>query len=141
MATQKTLPTQVSVEEFINKIEDETVRDDTRQLVKLMEDTTLQPATMWGGSIIGFGKYHYKYASGHEGDSCRVGFSPRKDKFSLYLSCNIQEYQDLLNKLGKHKAGKGCLYIKKMGDVDLSVLREMVSIAYKYSFSKSEAGA
>jgi hypothetical protein len=106
-----------------------------------MGDITLEPATMWGGSIIGFGKYHYKYASGHEGDSCRIGFSPRKDKFSLYLGCNIRQYQNLLTHLGKHKTGKGCLYIKKLEDVDLSVLKEMVSIAYKYSFSKSEAGA
>ena len=140
MATQKTLPTQVGVEEFIAGIEDLSVRNETRQLVKLMEEVTLEPATMWGGSIIGFGNYHYKYVSGHEGDSCRVGFAPRRDKFSLYLSCNIQQYKTLLDKLGKYKTGKGCLYLKKLGDVNLDVLKEMIGIAYKDSFGKSVGG-
>ena len=130
MATQKTLPTQVTVENFIHEIEDKRVREETGQLVTLMEDITLERATMWGGSIIGFGQYHYKYASGHEGDACRVGFAPRKDKFSMYLACDIHQHADLLRKLGKHKTGKGCLYIKTLADVDLNVLKELVAIGY-----------
>jgi len=131
MAVQKTLPTKIRVDDFVKTIEDEKVRNDTRQLVSVMEEVTAETATMWGGSIIGFGQYHYKYASGHEGDACKVGFSPRKDKFSLYLACDINQHASLLEKLGKHKTGKGCLYIKSLGDVDISVLKELVAIGYK----------
>lgn len=136
MATQKTLPTAVTVESFINTIQDTAVRNDTRQLVNIMEEITTETATMWGTGIIGFGKYHYKYESGHEGDSCKIGFAPRKDKFSLYLSCQLDEYLAKLETLGKHKKAKGCLYIKKLADVDINVLKDMIKIAYRNANNK-----
>ena len=126
MAEQKTKPTQQSVQDFLDKIENEQVRDDCYALIKLMKKITGSEPKMWGPSIIGFGKYHYKYDSGHEGDSCLTGFSPRKQNISLYVMPGITDHQDLLKELGKHKAAKGCLYIKKLDDVDLNVLEKLV---------------
>lgn len=91
-----------------------------------MKRVTRQAPKMWGSSIVGFGSYHYKYASGHEGDMCLTGFSPRKEALTLYLSLGSGSYGELLQKLGKHKTGKGCLYIKNLEDVDLKVLEELV---------------
>jgi hypothetical protein len=130
MATKKTQPTLISAAEFVNNIEDENVRKDASQLISVMQTVTKQPPVMWGGSIIGFGSYHYKYASGHEGDICKIGFAPRKNQFALYISCNIQEQEALLQKLGKHKTGKGCLYIKKLSDIDMAVLKQMIKVGY-----------
>ncbi|HET9280255.1 MAG TPA: DUF1801 domain-containing protein [Flavitalea sp.] len=126
MAEQKTKPTQQSVQDFLDKIDNEQVRDDCYTLIKLMKKVTGSEPKMWGPSIIGFGKYHYKYDSGHEGDSCLTGFSPRKQNISLYVMLGIMDHQDLLKDLGKHKAAKGCLYIKKLDDVNLSVLEKLV---------------
>lgn len=126
MAEQKTKPTQVSVASFIDNIASEQVRDDCRELVKLMKKVTGMPPKMWGPSIVGFGQYHYKYDSGHEGDSCLTGFAPRKGKISLYVMCGLEQQQDLLKKLGKHQAAKGCLYIKKLKDVDTAVLEKII---------------
>src|SRR5215210_3347944 len=125
MAEQKTKPTEQSVQEFIDKIPDEQARDDCYALIKLMKRVTGSAPKMWGSSIIGFGKYHYKYESGHEGDSCLTGFSPRKQNISLYIMPGYTEHTYLLKKLGKHKAAKGCLYIKKMEDIDPVVLEKI----------------
>ena len=126
MAEQKTKPTQQPVQDFLDKIENEQVRDDCYTLIKLMKKVTGLEPKMWGPGIIGFGKYHYKYDSGHEGDSCLTGFSPRKQNISLYVMLGIMDHQDLLKDLGKHKAAKGCLYIKKLDDVNVSVLEKLV---------------
>ncbi|PQO36020.1 DUF1801 domain-containing protein [Bremerella cremea] len=126
MAENKTKPTGVSPTKFINELEDPQQRKDCKQLVKMMKSATGEKAVMWGPSIVGFGAYHYKYASGHEGDMMIVGFAPRKSQLSLYLSCDIQQSADLLAKLGKHKTGKGCLYIKKLEDVDQDVLTALI---------------
>lgn len=123
MAETKTKPTEVSVESFLDKVESEQMRDDSAELIKIMKRVTGSPAKMWGPSIIGFGKYHYKYESGHEGDMCITGFSPRKGNLVVYA---MPESDKLLTKLGKHKATKGCLYIKKLADVDVAVLEQIV---------------
>jgi hypothetical protein len=127
MAEIQTKATKASVDDFIKKVEDEQTRDDCRELVKIMKKVTGYPATMWGPGIIGFGTYHYKYASGHEGDACLTGFAPRKGKISLYVMPCGKSHSDLLGKLGKHKASKGgCIYIKKLEDIDTDVLGKMV---------------
>jgi hypothetical protein len=127
MAEPKTKPTEQSVDHFLEKVPDEKVRQDCNALVKLMKKVTGSAPKMWGPGIIGFDKYHYKYDSGHEGDICLTGFSPRKDKLSLYVLAGAPGQTELLNKLGKHKAGKGCLYIRKLEDVDLGILESLVS--------------
>jgi hypothetical protein len=126
MEENKTRPTQVSVTEFINAIEDEARRADAKTMAKLMEQATGAKAKMWGPSIIGFDSYHYKYESGREGDAPLVGFSPRKPATVLYGLLGCDDSDRLLARLGKHSTGKGCLYIKKLADVDLRVLQEMV---------------
>jgi len=127
MAENKTKPTQASVESYIAAIEDEARRKDCEALSKLMTQVAKQPATMWGPSIVGFGSYHYKYESGREGDSCLVGFSNRKSEICLYLTADVLAQEELVSKLGKHKTGKGCLYVRKLGDVDLKVLEKLVA--------------
>ena len=127
MAKNKTMETQNSVIDFINTVEDPTKRNDSFELVKLMQEQTGYEPKMWGPGIIGFGSYHYKYASGHEGDAPLVGFSPRKDAISLYLYPSFEDKEELLLKFGKHKAGKGCIYIKKIADIDVEVLKKMIS--------------
>lgn len=121
----KTKPTKVTPEEFVGKIAEEQVRDDCYDLIKMMQNVSGKPPVMWGPSIIGFDAYHYKYASGHEGDMCRLGFSPRKGNFALYVLGDDPKLSTLLKKLGKHKASKGCLYVKKLADVDMKVLEEI----------------
>lgn len=125
MAEQKTKPTAQTVESFLDKIESEQVRDDCAGLIKIMKKITGAPPKMWGPSIIGFGQYHYQYESGHEGYSCLTGFSPRKANISLYVMGSDNRVK-LLEKLGKHKAAKGCVYIKKLEDVNISVLEELI---------------
>ena len=126
MAEQKTKPTEQSVENFLNKVPDESVRDDCFAIMKLMKRITGSSPKMWGPNIIGYGKYHYQYDSGHEGDSCLTGFSPRKPNITLYVMPGFAQHADLLKKLGKHKAGKCCLYIRKLEDVDTSVLENLI---------------
>lgn len=126
MAETKTKATAASVDEFIASVEKPVRRADAVVLREMMERATGEPAIMWGPSIIGFGTYHYRYASGHEGDMCRVGFSPRSANLVLYVG-GFPEYEALLARLGKHKTSKACLYINKLADVDLSVLEEIVS--------------
>jgi uncharacterized protein YdhG (YjbR/CyaY superfamily) len=132
MPEAKTKPTDSSVTGFLNKIENETKRRDALTLATIMEKITKAKPKMWGTSIVGFGDYHYKYASGHEGDTCIVGFSPRKEALTLYLALGeIDRYSELLGKLGKHKTGKGCLYIKTLDDVQLPVLEKLIRQAFK----------
>lgn len=127
MAEQKTKPTALSVHDFLAQVADEQVRDDCFTLIRIMTGITGAPARMWGSSIVGFGQYHYKYDSGHEGDSCLTGFSPRKQNITLYVMPGAAGHPALLEKLGKHKAGKGCLYIKRLADIDMAVLQELVA--------------
>ena len=130
MADNKTQPNKVSVAVFIDALTDQTKRWDAKELVKLMQSATGEKPAMWGPSIIGFGSYHYTYDSGREGDMPLIGFSPRKAAIVLY---GVSDAGALLAKLGKHTAGKGCLYIKKLADVDQKVLKALVvkSVAAK----------
>ena len=125
MAENKTKTTGVDPQEFIDKVDGEEKRKDAQELVRLMSKVTGKPPRMWGPTIIGFGKYHYKYESGREGEICMTGFSPRKPSLVLYLG-PVLEDKKLLARLGKHKVGKGCLYINKLSDVDRAVLKELV---------------
>ncbi|WP_028539369.1 DUF1801 domain-containing protein [Paenibacillus sp. J14] len=122
----KTKENDNSVIEFIEGVADAKKREDAYRLLDVFTETTGYPAKMWGSSIIGFGSYHYKYASGHEGDAPLVGFSPRKAKISLYLASNDPERDALLESLGKHTQGKGCVYINKVADIDVDVLRKLI---------------
>ena len=126
MAELKTKENNESVKDFVNSIEDETKRKDSFEIIEIMKKESKEEAKMWGTSIIGFGSYHYKYASGHEGDMCIVGFSPRKQNISLYLCGALEQQKGLLEKLGKHKTGKSCLYIKKLSDIDSEILRKII---------------
>ncbi len=139
MAENKTKPTQVSAAKYIDALEDPQQKKDCKQLVKMMRAATGERAVMWGPSIVGFGTYHYKYASGDEGDIMIVGFAPRKNQISLYLTCDIQKMAPLLEKLGKHKTGKGCLYIKRLADVDLNVLNQMIELGIEDVEQKTSA--
>lgn len=127
MAEQKTKPTNVSIEDFLNTVEDETKRDDSFKLLKIMKEVTGDDPKMWGPSIVGFGEYHYKYPTGTEGDWMLTGFSPRKQALTLYIMAGFDMYDDLLSQLGKYKNGKSCLYVKKLADIDEKVLRKLIS--------------
>jgi hypothetical protein len=136
MAEQKTKPTAVSVEGFLNKVADAKQREDAFVILKLMKDATGLAPKMWGPSIVGFGEYHYKYASGHEGDCCLIGFSPRKGQTVLYCMPGLVRFEAQLKKLGKHKTGKVCLYIKKLADVDVAVLRDIIEVGFEMMSDK-----
>jgi hypothetical protein len=127
MAENKTQKTDVSVTDFLNSITDEQKRQDAFTLLALMSEITGLEPKMWGAGIVGFGDVHYKYASGREGDWFKVGFSPRKQNLTLYIMDGFPKYYDLLAQLGKHKTGVSCLYLKKLADVDLRILRELIS--------------
>jgi len=127
MAENKTKATAASVAAHLAAITDEARRRDCEVLVQLMARATNEPPTMWGPSIVGFGSYHYQYESGREGDSCLVGFSSRKGDISVYLMGSFPEREALLARLGRHKLAKACLYIRRLGDVDLAVLEQLVA--------------
>lgn len=127
MAELKTKKTGASVTDFLNTIEDENKRKDCLAILKLMKQITKAEPKMWGTSIIGFGSYHYKYASGHEGDAPLTGFSPRKQNLTFYIVPGFERYGALMKKLGKHSTSKSCLYIKKLEDVDQTVLKELIA--------------
>ena len=131
MAENKTQATGASVEEFLAAVEHPVRRGDGFRLLALMSGITGEPAQMWGPTIVGFGRYHYKYASGREGDAAAVGFSPRKSSLSLYGLTYGPEAADLLGRLGKHKVGAGCLYVNKLDDVDEAVLAELIRLGYR----------
>ena len=127
MAELKTKLTDASVEAFLNTLEDESKRKDAQTILQMMQDVTGEAPRMWGNSIVGFGSYRYKYASGKEGDWMLTGFSPRKQNLTLYIMSGFEINADIMSRLGKHTTGKGCLYIKKLKDVDQSVLRELIT--------------
>jgi Domain of unknown function (DU1801) len=129
MAENKTKPTTISVPAFLDACSDEARRADAKALAKLMQKVTGNKPSMWGSSIVGFGCYHYTYESGREGDMPIVGFSPRKAANVLYGAIGFSGADALLNKLGKYTTGKGCLYIKKLADVDLKVLETLIEKA------------
>lgn len=132
VAQIKTKPTELSVDAFINNLPDEQKRTDSFTLLKMMEKATKEKPKIWGTSMIGFGLKRYKSpTSGREVDWFKIGFSPRKANFSLNLVLDIKQHTALLNKLGKHKTGVGCLYINKLSDVDLKVLHELINVAAK----------
>lgn len=126
MTELKTQKNDASVEEFLDSVDNEKKRQDSYAILELMKDVTGEEPVMWGTSIVGFGSYHYKYASGRENEWFLVGFSPRKQNLTLYIMSGFDEYESLLEDLGKHKTGKSCLYINKLEDVDLSTLRDLV---------------
>jgi hypothetical protein len=141
MAEAKTVPGGQCVAGFIGAVEPDAKRADAAVLDALFRKVTGETPRIWGPSIIGYGEYHYRYASGHEGDMCRAGFSPRKAKHSLYLlGCGDEQsnagFASLLARLGKHSRGKGCLYVNKLADIDLGVLEEMVALSWKNSFER-----
>ena len=133
MAKNKTTETQSNVVDFINIfVEEETKKKDAFELISIMQEITGFEPKMWGPSIIGFGSYHYKYDSGHEGDAPLVAFSPRKAAISLYLYTSPENREEILSELGKHKASKGCIYIKKLADIEPEVLKKMISYSLEY---------
>jgi hypothetical protein len=132
MAENKTQATGASVQEFLAAVEHPVRRADGFRLLALMSEITGEPAQMWGPTIVGFGSYHYKYASGRKGDAAAVGFSPRKSSLSLYGLTYGPEAAELLGRLGRHKLGAGCLYINKLEDVDEAVLAELVRLGYRH---------
>ena len=138
MAEPKTQKTRESVAKFIASIEDDKRRKDSRAVLKMMKEITGDKPEMWGPAIIGFGSYHYTYASGREGDWFLTGFSPRKQALTLYIMSGFSKYDALLKKLGKFKTGKACLYIKKLEDVHLPTLEELIRRSVKH---KAQMGA
>ncbi len=131
MAELKTKPNDASVLDFLATIEDEAKRDDCYEIMNMMEEVSGDQPKMWGKSIIGYGTYHYKYASGREGDWMKIAFSPRKQNITLYLMAGVEQHPELLEKIGKYKNGKSCFYIKKLADVDTKVLRELMVASLK----------
>jgi hypothetical protein len=127
MNSTKTRPRDGDVEAFIGSIENEQRRADARMALDLFREVTGEEAQLWGPSIVGFGQYHYRYASGREGDWMLTGFSPRKQSMTLYIMSGFDGYEDLLGRLGKHRTGKSCLYVNRFTDIDLDVLRTLVS--------------
>jgi hypothetical protein len=126
MYEQKTKQTDQSVIEFIENVDSPKKREDAYKLLDIFSESTGHEAKMWGPSIIGFGSYHYKYESGHEGDAPLVGFSPRKAKISLYFAPGETKREELLKTFGKHTSGKGCVYINKVADIDVEVLKQLI---------------
>ena len=138
MAENKTQKTGASVDEFIASVENRRRREDGLTLLHMMKEITGLVPEMWGPSIVGFGEYHYKYDSGREGDMPLTGFSPRSRSLSLYIMAGFDEYDDLLNRLGKHRIGASCLYINKLADVDMGVLRDLIAQSYEHIRANAE---
>ena len=133
MAENKTKKTSVDPNAFLDTVEDERKRDDGRRVMEMMAEVTGEPPAMWGPSMIGFGNYHYVYESGREGDFFVTGFSPRKNALTIYFMPGFDRYEELMGKLGKHKTGKSCLYVKRLDDVDFDVLRQIVEESVKWA--------
>jgi hypothetical protein len=131
-STNKTTETNNSVTDFLNSVADENRRHDCFQLLQLMQHQTGFEARLWGTAIVGFGSYHYKYASGREGDAPLVGFSPRAKELSLYFAQDFAEKEILLSQLGKHRTGAGCVYIKKLQDVNIEILGKMITASVRH---------
>jgi hypothetical protein len=142
MAKQKTTATEASVDSFMDGVADAQQRADAFELLKMMQKITGQPPKMWGPTMVGFGEYHYVYDSGHEGDTFLAGFSPRKNALVVYFMAGLEErFADQLAKVGKAKTSKGCLYIKRLADIDVAVLRDMIreNVAHLIAFSKQRS--
>jgi len=131
VAELKTKQTGESVRDFLDKVSDEERRADCLAIAKIMEDITGEKPKMWGPSIVGFGTYHYKYASGREGDWLITGFSPRKKDLTLYMMMGFEKHADLMKQLGKHSVGKSCLYIKRLSQIDVPTLRKLIQQSVK----------
>lgn len=127
MAELKTKPNDKNVNAFINTVTDIKKREDSFAILELMKTITKEQPKMWGDSIIGFGSYRYKYASGREGEWCLTAFSPRKQNLTIYIMTGFDKYEELMKKLGKYKTGKSCLYIKKLEDINMAVLQELIA--------------
>jgi len=127
----KTKVNNASVTDFLNSVADEQKRNDSFEILKMMKQISKEDAKMWGTSIVGFGSYHYKGASGREGDWMLIGFSPRKQNLTLYIMPGFDRYQKLMKNLGKYSTGKSCLYIKRLSDVDVNVLKELMTESLK----------
>ncbi len=132
MSALKTRKNDQSVDLFLNNIQDERKREDSIKILKILEEITQEEAKMWGNSIIGFGEYHYKYKSGREGEWFIIGFSPRKLNLTLYIMSGFAHYENLLSELGKYTTGKSCLYIKKLSDINIDILKQIASESVKY---------
>jgi len=126
MTANKTTQNEDSVDEFLKKIEDPEKQKTSWQLLEIIKEISGKEPKMWGDYIIGFGKYHYKYATGREGDWMRIAFSPRKQNFSIYIMDGFDNHSELMEKLGKYKTGKSCLYINKLQDIDTNILKEIM---------------
>nr|WKN35380.1 DUF1801 domain-containing protein [Tunicatimonas sp. TK19036] len=127
MATLKTQPNDRDVTEFLASIEDIQRREDCFKLLTLMQEITGETPQYWHSNIVGFGTYHYRYESGREGDWFITGFSPRKQNLTLYIIAGFDKYEELMNQLGRHKTGKSCLYVNRLADIDMKVLRELIA--------------
>jgi hypothetical protein len=138
LAELKTQKTDASVDAFIDSIENAARRRDCRAVCELMREITGEEPAMWGTSMVGFGSYHYKYASGREGDWFLTGFASRKDSLTMYIMAGFSEYEALLSRLGKHKTGKACLYVKTLDDIDLGTLRELIERSVEQKRSSGE---
>ena len=131
MSELKTRPRTASVDAFVADIEDDQKRADSAALVRVLAELTGAEPVLWGSSMVGFGQYHYRYASGHEGDTFEIGFAPRKQALTIYVPGGLDSYVQLLARLGKHTVGKGCLYLKRLSDADPSVLRQLLETALR----------
>ena len=136
MSDLETRPTDASVEAFLDAVDDERKRSDARIVAAMMGEITGSTGVMWGSSIVGFGTYHYRYASGREGTFFETGFAPRKRALTLYVMAGFSEYEELLGRLGKHTTGKSCLYMRRLAEVDLDVLRDLLERSVAYIRSK-----
>lgn len=132
MSQNKTRPNTASITSFLDSVEDEIQRQDNVRLIDIMKEITGEDPVMWGPSIIGFGSYHYKYDSGREGDMLLTGFSPRKQNLSLYIMAGFSNYENLMQKLGKYKTGKSCLYIKRLSEINIDVLKELIKASFDH---------
>lgn len=137
MAENKTKPSAQSAIDFLNAVEPEKRRIEGLKLNEIFEEATGEKAVLWGGSIVGYGRYHYIYESGREGDMPRTGFSPRKAKLSLYIMGAHSRYEKEFAKLGKYKTGKSCVYVNKLGDIDEEALKQLIKVSYDYMGTKT----
>ncbi|HKQ72275.1 MAG TPA: DUF1801 domain-containing protein [Blastocatellia bacterium] len=139
MAELKTKRNEASVDEFLNAIKDEQVREDCRTIADIMQKATKATPQMWGTSIVGFGNYHYKYASGREGDWMLTAFSPRKQNITLYIYGGFEGHDELMAQLGKHSCGKACIYIKRLSDIHLPTLKKLINASVKHMVKTNSA--
>jgi len=136
MSQLKTQQNDQSVNDFLDSIENENRKADSKEVLKIMKEITGKPPKMWGNSMVGFDSYHYKYASGREGDWFITGFSPRKQALTLYIMAGFKRYDELMDKLGKYKTGKSCLYVKKLDDIDRNALKKLIEESVSYMREK-----